>query len=440
MVRLLDVDRGDVVGEQVDLVRVQLLAELAWEIRIGDQIRVDELRDERARPDERIEHVHARSSQRTVELLAQDVVHATQDEFHDLGGRIHDAEPFARLLHGHREEALVQELQEVLLARGILEARNLEPHARIEGIEAGELGVEVRAVQRIEHPLHGLRDRVVLREAETVEEGIEHRLGDEVLREHLERVVFGDTVVEVVPQPLHEPVELAAHLGARIEQALDAQGLCGSDIRHARRPVLPVLALADLLHDLRVDGRAPLVAERSEIERHLGDGAVDLDRALTRLERLHADDLNLVVLRGPVQLELIDLRLEAFVVGAEGAQHLPDDLVLLVVVEGDIRLDPGRHRDRQDDVAVALALELAHDAADALNDIHLAVARVQEDHRVERGNVDALAQTAGVVQDARHIALRILLEPVEQLGALHDVHGAVDVLGLHDERVVSALQ
>ena len=160
--------------------------------------------------------------------------------------------------------------------------------------------------------------------------------------------------------------------------------------------------------------------------------------ALARLERLHADDLNLVVFRRPVQLELVDLRLEALVVSAECLKHLPHDLVFLVVVERDIRLDAGGHRDRQDDVAVVLARELAHDPADALHDVHLAVARVEEDDSVEAWHVDALAQAAGVGQDARGVARRIVLEPVEQRGALHHVHGSVDVLRLHDERVVAA--
>ena len=48
-------------------------------------------------------------------------------------------------------------------------------------------------------------------ESVILEQGIEHRLGDEVLRQHPDGVILGDAVVQVVPDAGEEAVEERAH-------------------------------------------------------------------------------------------------------------------------------------------------------------------------------------------------------------------------------------
>ncbi len=82
----------------------------------------------------------------------------------------------------------------------------------------------------------------------------------------------------------------------------------------------------------------------------------------------------------------------------ERLQHFPDDFVDLVVVERFVRLHAIGNDDRKYDVAELLfAIRRAtHDAAHGLHHIHLRVTRRQEQHRIERRNIDAFRQTADV--------------------------------------------
>lgn len=67
----LDVDRRDVVGEEHDLVRVDLLRVLPWQLLLRDEPALQEPRDERPRPGERVEDVHALTPERLAELGAE---------------------------------------------------------------------------------------------------------------------------------------------------------------------------------------------------------------------------------------------------------------------------------------------------------------------------------------------------------------------------------
>ena len=58
-VGVLDVDGSDVVGQQQDLVGVQFFPVLARQVVRANQPRLQEARNERPRPRERVEDVHA---------------------------------------------------------------------------------------------------------------------------------------------------------------------------------------------------------------------------------------------------------------------------------------------------------------------------------------------------------------------------------------------
>jgi hypothetical protein len=120
-------------------------------------------------------------------------------------------------------------------------------------------------VERGQHALHRLGDRVVCGEVVAAEQGVEHRPGDEVLGEHLDGVVAGDAVVEVAAQAGEERVELRCCAVRAGEQALDAHDVLLRDLGDVLGPVLPIAALADLGDDLGVDRLAPAL----DVERQL---------------------------------------------------------------------------------------------------------------------------------------------------------------------------
>lgn len=121
----------------------------------------------------------------------------------------------------------------------------------------------------------------------------------------------------------------------------------------------------------------------------------------------------------------------------ERTENIPDDLELRVVVERLLGRLPGRYCDGEDDVAVVLAGGFPHDTTDGLDDVHRAVARIQEDDRVQAGHVDAFGEAAGVGEDAADVLpRRVRFQPVELLGALENVHAAVDVIRFETERLL----
>ena len=119
---------------------------------------------------------------------------------------------------------------------------------------------------------------------------------------------------------------------------MDAGDVGLGDVGDVLGPGLPVAALADLAHDPGVHR----VAEALEavVERQLLLGprfpvrafAVDVDVVLCRWTRGDVDDVEPWGL-ALVELDAVDHRVETVVVGPQRLQHLPHDLVALVVVE-----------------------------------------------------------------------------------------------------------
>ena len=95
-----------------------------------------------------------------------------------------------------------------------------------------------------------------------------------------------------------------------------------------------------------------------------------------------------------------------------------------------------QHNFGEDDVAALFPRGIPHDAADGLDDIDLGIARGEEEHGIERGDIDALGKAADVAEDAAGVRLRLGFEPIEFFLFLSGVHGAIDVIGLADEVVV----
>ena len=98
--------------------------------------------------------------------------------------------------------------------------------------------------------------------------------------------------------------------------------------------------------------------ERRELELRLAV-SVDVDVAV------NDDPVGLAF----VQVDAVDLGVEAVVVGPKGAKDLPNGGEALVVSQRLLGRNPRRNRDRKHDVAVFLALGLAHDPTDRLHDL-----------------------------------------------------------------------
>ena len=129
-----------------------------------------------------------------------------------------------------------------------------------------------------------------------------------------------------------------------------------------------------------------------------------------------------------VEVDLVDLGVEAVIVGAQRPQHAPHRGKAFVVVQHRRRADAGRHRDGQDDVAVFLAFGAPHGAAHGLHDIDLRTLGAHEQHSVQRRHVDALGQAAGVAEDAASAFFRAF-QPLDAGLALQGVVLAVHMLG-----------
>ena len=206
--RILDVDGGDVVREEQDLVGVELVGVLAGQVVLRDESALQESDDEGAGAGEAVEDVYALAGQSLPELLAQDLVDGAEDEVDDLDGGVDDAEPVDGLLERGGEELVVELDDDTLLACRVGHALHSAAHGAVELLELLVLGLERVFVEAGQHQLHGLGDRVVGGEVVVGEEGLEYRARDKVLGEHLDRLVGGDGLVEVAAQALEELVEL----------------------------------------------------------------------------------------------------------------------------------------------------------------------------------------------------------------------------------------
>jgi hypothetical protein len=88
-----DVDGGDVVGEQDDLVGVDLMPVFVRQFLRLDEVALEQAGDEGAGTGEGVDDVDTFAAERLAELALEQVVDAVDDEVHELDGGIDDAEP-----------------------------------------------------------------------------------------------------------------------------------------------------------------------------------------------------------------------------------------------------------------------------------------------------------------------------------------------------------
>ena len=127
---MLDVDGGDVVGEQEDLVAEDLASVLQGKLVVRHQLLVlDEVNHERAGSGEWVEDVHARVGERLAEFPVHEAVGGVEDVVDDLVRGVYDAHLLGRRLERLAEELLVELLDDLLPAPVGSHALGAQAHA-----------------------------------------------------------------------------------------------------------------------------------------------------------------------------------------------------------------------------------------------------------------------------------------------------------------------
>ena len=109
---------------------------------------------ERAGAGEWVDDVNVLVSQAGVELVAQHVFHAPDDEIDHLNRRVDDAEPDMHVLEGVFEKLLVQLEHHLLPALGVVDAGGAIAHAGVKLVKRGSLLLQRLTLKRGQHLLH----------------------------------------------------------------------------------------------------------------------------------------------------------------------------------------------------------------------------------------------------------------------------------------------
>ena len=178
-------------------------------------------------------------------------------------------------------------------------------------------------------------------------------------------------------------------------------------------------------HHLRVDG----VACGVQIENELRSLAAALAAAALAAATAVADRRPR---RRVDELDEVGGRFgQSAVVGLQSQQHLRHGVVAAAVgFEFCGQVPAGSHRHGQDDVAELLALGAAHHPPHGLHDVHLAVARLHENHGVERRHVHALGEQLGVADHSGALVGAGLREFAQFHAAVESRRCAVEMLSL----------
>lgn len=176
---------------------MNLAGVLALEFLVGDEVALDEVRHERARAREGVQDMHAIVGQRLAKLVLENAVGLAEDVVDDFGRGVDDAHLVRGRLERDLEELLVEVADKLLARRVRLDGGSAAAHARIHVIE--DLGIRCLlnlmlfeyAQETFDGDGHGVR----LRKLEVSEQGVEHRDGDDVLGDHLDRILLGDAGV-----------------------------------------------------------------------------------------------------------------------------------------------------------------------------------------------------------------------------------------------------
>ena len=165
VVHLLDVDRRDVVGQQHELVREDVILVLVFQGLGRDEAQLQQASHEGARPREGLDDRDPRIPQTLAKGCAHRIVGAADDEIHDLDGREDDAQALAHAREGLREETIVERAHDLLLARQGVHGLDALDHRPVEGIQLAVFVLDHRMIgEHLKDRVHRVAHRVLLRE------------------------------------------------------------------------------------------------------------------------------------------------------------------------------------------------------------------------------------------------------------------------------------
>ncbi len=118
----LDIDGGDVVGEQNDFIGVQLVLVFVQQVFRRNEARLQQADEECAGAGEGVDDVDVFFAQARFELVAQDVLHAVDDEVDHFDRRVDDAQPLGHAGEGGAKELIVQFNDDLLPGLGVVHA------------------------------------------------------------------------------------------------------------------------------------------------------------------------------------------------------------------------------------------------------------------------------------------------------------------------------
>ncbi len=138
--------------------------------------------------------------------------------------------------------------------------------------------------------------------------------------------------------------------------------------------------------------------------------------------------MNVTVVVVLPHIEGVDLCVQAFIMGTQSPQDIPDNLVIIVVVKCIFRIFILRYDERDDDITVLFAGSLPHHATDRLDHVDQRAFGAHEYDCVQRRNVYSFAQAPDVGECPAASVLVALFQPVHHLFPVAGFHPSVDVL------------
>ena len=156
VVSSLDVDGGDVVGQQHNVVGVQFAGILAGQAGVLNQPALQQAGDKSTGADERLNDMHALIAEGSSELGLQGIGYATDDIVHHRERRIDDAELRGGLGQGQFEEAFIQLGDDLLAALRSGYPFGADAHIPVEAFQPFRFLFQAALLQAFYGGLHGL--------------------------------------------------------------------------------------------------------------------------------------------------------------------------------------------------------------------------------------------------------------------------------------------